>query len=1134
MRDRMWALRVALLAVVLSTASTAAASGGTGYVLQTPTPFVDPNSYAYLGSSVATDGNTAVVGALGEQGPNGAAYGAAYVYVSTTTSSGTTWAQQQVLKAPDGAPDDQFGYAVALSGNTALIGSANKANGQGYVYVFTRTGTTWTLQAEFTSSDGAPGDCFGCTLALRGGTALIGANYRFNGTGGAYIFTGSGSTWQQGQEFVGAGGSAEQFGFSVALSTSGTTAVVGAFAFPNSTGNATGRAYVFTSNGSTWSQQTLLTGTGASGANFGYSVAVDGNTALIGAYGEGAAYVFTSSSGVWSQQAILTGSSSAYFGYSVALSGATALIGAFETAGNTGAAYLYTGASGTWSQQASPLAPPPPGLAPPLSFGYSVALSASAAVIGALSAANNSGATYMFGPAASSVPAPALGLPGRLALMLLLLGTAFWSIARRSICGHNPRVQVVGMGAMGFFLLVATTACSAGHDGGSSSAPTGAPVPGETGAVSLQLTLPGGEQVSVVHWTISGPNGAATVVQSSAVEVEALAVHFLVSGIPAASGYVVTLSGTSTDSAVSCTGSAQFNVTAHATTLVSVQMACGLAHTTGHGTSVNGTTYDCASLSSVSANPLEVTVGSSVALAALATGPNPGTLTYAWSSSTGSFSEPNTATTSFTCTQVGSATVTVVAGDGPVPAGSACNATLDTTTITITCEPPPCTGVGTGTPASPNTSAGSCPAGQSNTLTDPFGHFCCAQMPCFNGAVQEGTGIEATPDTATGSCPVGQVDALMDLAGNFCCVVPFCSGEPVGTACDAGLICNGGLGCTVPSFSVVRVNEFDAGGDADPSSAVVIEQHLLDGSVTGNPTSLPTIATGATQPFTIGGTAVTEGDLNTSANGLYLTMAGYQAPPGVVSVDTSTTVTRAVAQIDANGNVVTTAIPGAFLGGDPRSAVTVDGSEYWVSGTSATSNTTGGIWYLPSDLQLVQMPSSTLLANARLLRIAGGQLYGDSSQDPPYVFAVGSGLPTTTSTLTTLPGFLTTGATPSPYSFVFFDLNPSVPGLDTLYIADDTTGTGGLEKWTLSSEGSWSTVWAVLTGGTAIRGLSGYVTGGTVTLMASSASKLGNADALALILDPVGSTNSSMTPVAVVATSATGSTFRGVAIPPHL
>lgn len=118
---------------------------------------------------------------------------------------------------------------------------------------------------------------------------------------------------------------------------------------------------------------------------------------------------------------------------------------------------------------------------------------------------------------------------------------------------------------------------------------------------------------------------------------------------------------------------------------------------------------------------------------------------------------------------------------------------------------------------------------------------------------------------------------------------------------------------------------------------------------------------------------------------------------------------------------------------------------------------------------------------------------------------------------------------------MFFDLNPSIPGLDTLYVADDASGTGGLQKWMLNSMGQWSVTWSVLTGGTAIRGLAGYVTGSTVTLMASSAAnKPGNPDALAVILDPAGSTNSSMTPVTVVATAAAGSTFRGIAIPPHL
>jgi hypothetical protein len=1134
MRNKVWVWLVVLSWMMLGVTSTARASGG--YSLQSSLTGSGSAS-AFFGYSVATDGSTAVIGAFNDNATNGAAY----VYVLT----GSTWTLQQTLTAPDGAANDNLGYQVAISGNTAMIGAPGKANNQGYVYVFGRTGTTWTLETEFTSSDGQPNDCFGCAMALRGGTAFLGANGKLGGTGGAYVFTGSGSTWQQGQSFVGTN-VGEAFGYSVALSTSGQTAVVGAFEFSD----ATGHAYVFTLSGTTWSQQALLAASdGRPGDSVGYSVAVDGNTALVGAYAatvngnalQGAAYVFTSSAGTWSQQTKLLASNGAandYFGYSVALSGTTALVGAYEKASDTGAAYILTNAGGTWSQVELPAQ------GAGQSFGWSVALSSSAAVVGAFGASNDSGAAYVFASTSVILPAPTLGPPWRLLLLLLLLATALWSIAHREKLGVCAHVRAFGVGAMALPLLVlfaCTTACSSGHDAnlpttgqGSSSGTPGAE---DTGSVSLQLTLPGGEQVNVVNWAISGPNGAATVVQSSSVRVQALAVQFLVSGIPAASGYRVTLSGTSTDTTVTCSGAAEFNVTAHAVTLVDVQMACGLPNTSGHGTTITGSTYNCATLNSVSATPIAVTVGGLVELTASASGPSPGMLTYAWSSSTGSFSTPSSATTGFTCTQVGPAMVTITTGDGPVPAGSECNAALDTSTITVVCEPPPCTGVGTVTEATPDGPSGTCPAGQSNTLMDSFGNFCCAQKPCFNGAIQVGTGTEATPDTAAGTCPAGQVNTLTDSSENFCCMIPFCSGQPLGEACgDAGLICNGGLGCVTPAFSVVRVNEFDAGSGADPSSAVVIEQHLLDGGVTGTPVSLPTAATGTTEPFTIGGTAVSEGDLNTSPNGLYLTMAGYQAAPGVVSVDTSTTVTRAVARIDADGNVVTTAIPGAFLGGDPRSAVTVDGSEYWVSGTSATSLTSGGIWYLPSDSQLVQMPTSTLLANARLLRIAGGQLYGDSSQDPPYLFTVGNGLPTTptASTLTTLAGFPSSGATPSPYSFVFFDLNPSIPGLDTLYIADDSSGTGGLEKWVLSSGGSWSTIWSILTNGTAIRGLAGYVTGDTVTLMASSASSLGNRDGLAVIVDPAGSTNSSMTTVTVVAAAAVGSTFRGVAIPPHL
>src|ERR1700733_4812760 len=447
MRKKLWALMVALSALVLSLTSGAMAAGGTGYSLQGS--FAGASS-AFFGYSVATDGNTAVIGAFNDHASNGAAY----VYVLT----GSTWSLQQVLTAPDGAANDNLGYTVALSGNTAMLGAPGKGNGQGYVYVFTRPGSTWALATEFTSSDGAANDCFGCAMALRGGTALLGANGKLGGTGGAYVFTGSGSTWSQGQAFVGVN-AGEAFGYSVALTADGKTAVVGAFEFSN----ATGHAYVFTSSGSMWAQQAVLAASdGKAGDSFGYSVAADGNTALIGAYAasgskgalQGEVYVFTSSAGAWSQQPKLLASDGAandYFGYSLALSGTTALVGAYEKAG-TGAAYVFANAGGTWSQQELPAT------GSGQSFGWSVAVSSSAAVVGAFSASNDAGAAFLFAPAVV-VAAPAVGAAGSLALGVLLLAIALGSMTQR-----GRRVRLGGVGALALALFAGTTACSASHD----------------------------------------------------------------------------------------------------------------------------------------------------------------------------------------------------------------------------------------------------------------------------------------------------------------------------------------------------------------------------------------------------------------------------------------------------------------------------------------------------------------------------------------------------------------------------------------------------------------------------------------------------------------------------------------------
>jgi len=144
--------------------------------------------------------------------------------------------QQAKLTASDAAAGDNFGFSVAVSGPTAVVGAPSKNS----VYVFTRSGSTWSQQAKLTASDAAAGDNFGYSVAVSGSTAVVSAVGKNSGTGAAYVFTRSGSTWSQ-QAKLTAGDAAvfDQFGFSVALS--GSTAVAGA---PNKN-SATGAAYVY-------------------------------------------------------------------------------------------------------------------------------------------------------------------------------------------------------------------------------------------------------------------------------------------------------------------------------------------------------------------------------------------------------------------------------------------------------------------------------------------------------------------------------------------------------------------------------------------------------------------------------------------------------------------------------------------------------------------------------------------------------------------------------------------------------------------------------------------------------------------------------------------------------------------------
>jgi hypothetical protein len=325
--------------------------------------------------SISGDGTTAILGAWGVD-TGGSSAGAAYIF----TRSGSTWTEQAKIQASDKQADDRFGYKVSISndGNTAIISAYLEDTGgsaAGAAYIFTRSGSTWTQQAKIQASDKQGNDRFGTSVSIAddGNTAIVGAGNEdtsASNAGSVYIFTRSGSTWTQQAKIQASDPQAEdKFGNSSFISGDGDTVIVGAEG-EDTGGTSAGAAYIFTRSGSTWTQQAKIQSDDIQASDiFGWSVSIsgDGNTAIVGARAEdttadnaGAAYIFTRSGSTWSQQAKIQASDAQYqdyFGYDVSITGDgdTAIIGAYleDTGGSAaGAAYIFTRSGSTWSQQA--------------------------------------------------------------------------------------------------------------------------------------------------------------------------------------------------------------------------------------------------------------------------------------------------------------------------------------------------------------------------------------------------------------------------------------------------------------------------------------------------------------------------------------------------------------------------------------------------------------------------------------------------------------------------------------------------------------------------------------------------------------------------------------------------------------
>lgn len=382
----------------------------------------NPDGSDAFGDAVAISGNTVAVGAWSEDsfssGINGDQYddgqstsGAVYVFVRENG----VWSQQAYIKADPSGQGDFFGISLDLEGDTLVVGAYGEGTQHGAAYVFERDGDTWSQEALLRASNAEPFDLFGASVAISGDTIVVGAtdegsdatgvngdednNHAFD-SGAAYVFVRDGDGWTQ-QAYLKASntGSTDSFGDSVAIS--GHTIVVGArhedsrsteidVGQQNNGSPSAGAAYVFVRNGTTWSQQAYLKAPNTDDLDqFGVSVAVSGDTVLVGAFGEssgsteingnmadnnatntGAAYVFVRSGTTWGLEAYLKAANAQAgdnFGIGVALEGDRAVVTApAENGGGTGvnpdphdnsqassgAGYVFAREGSTWTQRA--------------------------------------------------------------------------------------------------------------------------------------------------------------------------------------------------------------------------------------------------------------------------------------------------------------------------------------------------------------------------------------------------------------------------------------------------------------------------------------------------------------------------------------------------------------------------------------------------------------------------------------------------------------------------------------------------------------------------------------------------------------------------------------------------------------
>jgi hypothetical protein len=315
------------------------------------------------------------------------------------------------------------------------------------------------------------------------------------------------------------------------------------------------------------------------------------------------------------------------------------------------------------------------------------------------------------------------------------------------------------------------------------------------------------------------------------------------------------------------------------------------------------------------------------------------------------------------------------------------------------------------------------------------------------------------------------------------------------------------------------------------ATRVFVDEYDTNGNLVQS-IAMPTSVSGSNRRLTASGTATSEGQLTVSADGNWVVLAGYDADVGTTGVasTTSAAVNRVVARINiADGEPDTsTALSDAYSGNNIRGVASLDGSQFWLSGTG--TSTSNGVRYTThggnSSTRLSSSPT-----NIRTVRIFNGQLFASMMTGSFRLATVGSGTPTgpaDSQTITNLPGYATSDW--SNYAFVMFDLDPTADfngtGLDTLYVTVDSgTPGGGVYKWSWNPSTSlWEQKGSVAL--TNVRGLTGFHHGSSVTLYVTTP------DTLETLTDTSGYGNDMTGSFTTLATAASNTVFRGVAMVP--